>query len=47
MEAQLFVGMTSKVTDICRMSRSKEFMHTLEENVRFRGHPNKLLSDCE
>ena len=46
-EAQLFVGMKTNVTDIYPMSRPKEFVHTLEDNVRFRGRPSKLLSDSE
>jgi hypothetical protein len=42
---QIFVGMITDVVDIFPLQMSKQFFDTLEDNVRFRGSPTKLVSD--
>jgi len=42
---QVFVGMNTDVVDIYPLQTSKQFVNTLEDNVRFRGAPTKLVSD--
>jgi hypothetical protein len=42
---QVFVGMCTDVVDIYPLQSSKQFANTLEDNIRFRGAPTKLLSD--
>ena len=41
----LFVGTTNFVTDVYRMKTDKQFVNTLEENIRKRGAICKLISD--
>jgi hypothetical protein len=43
--AQLFVGRHSLVTDIYGMKSDKEFINSLEDNIRKRGAMDKLISD--
>ena len=43
--AQFFVGCESLVCDIYPMKSSKQFVNTLEDNIRERGAMNKLISD--
>ena len=43
--AQIFVGKDSLVSDVYPMHSSKQFVHTLEDNIRFRGAMSKLFSD--
>lgn len=43
--AQLFVGRNSLVTDVYGMKSLKQFVNTLEDNVRKRGAMDKLISD--
>jgi hypothetical protein len=43
--AQIFVGRDSLVTDIVGMSTDKQFVNTLEDNIRYRGAMDKLISD--
>ena len=43
--AQVFVGTTSLVTDVEGMKTEKQFVNTLEDNIRRRGAPTKLISD--
>ena len=43
--AQLFVGRNSLVTDVYPMKSIKQFVNTLEDNVRKRGAMDKLVSD--
>jgi hypothetical protein len=43
--AVLFVGMRSFVTDKYGVKTDKQFVNTLEDNIRERGAPNKLISD--
>ena len=43
--AQIFVGTTSLLTDVYGMKSDKQFVNTLEDNIRKRGAPNKLISD--
>ena len=43
--AQIFVGKDSLVSDLCPMQSSKQFVNTLEDNIRFRGAMTKLISD--
>jgi len=43
--AQIFVGTESMVTDIYGIKSDKEFINTLEDNIRERGAPTKLISD--
>jgi hypothetical protein len=43
--AQLFIGMESLVCDVEGMKTDKQFINTLEDNIRHRGAPTKLISD--
>ena len=43
--AQLFVGTEMLTTDCYEMKSNKEFINTLEDNVRERGAMSKLVSD--
>ena len=43
--AQLFVGKESLVSDIYPMRSGKQFVNTLEDNIRRRGAMDKLISD--
>ena len=43
--AQIFVGTESLVTDVYGMKTDKEFVNTLEDNIRTRGAMDKLISD--
>ena len=41
----LFVGTKTLVTDVYGVKTDKQFVNTLEDNIRERGAPNKLISD--
>ena len=43
--AQIFVGRKSLVTNVYGMGSTKEFVNTLEDNIRKRGAMDKLISD--
>ena len=43
--AQIFVGKRTLVTDIYPLKSQKQFVNTLENNIRFRGAMTKLISD--
>jgi hypothetical protein len=43
--AQIFVGTKSLVTDVEGMKSDKQFVNILEDNIRHRGAPTKLISD--
>ena len=43
--AQFFVGRESLVSDVYGMKTDKEFVNTLEDNIRRRGAMDKLISD--
>ena len=43
--AQLFVGTESLLSDVYGMKTDKQFVNTLEDNIRERGAPSKLVSD--
>ena len=43
--AQLFVGKDTLVSDVYAMHSSKQFVHTLEDNIGFSGAMRKLISD--
>ena len=43
--AQLFVGRESLVTDVYGVKTEKQFVNTLEDNIRKRGAMDKLISD--
>ena len=43
--AQILVGKDSLVSDVYPMHSSKQFVNTLEDNIRFRGAMSKLISD--
>jgi hypothetical protein len=45
MQCQIFVGCNTDVVDVYPLQRPKQFVNTLEDNVRFRGAPTKLISD--
>ena len=45
MAAQLFVGRESLVTDVYGVKTEKQFVNTLEDNIRKRGAMDKLISD--
>ena len=44
-QAQVFVGRDSLVTDVYPMKSGKQFVNTLEDNIRQRGAMDKLLRD--
>ena len=44
-QAQVFVGRDSLVADVYPMKSGKQFVNTLERNIRRRGAMDKLLSD--
>jgi hypothetical protein len=44
--AQIFVGRESLVADAYGLKTDKEFVNTLEDNIRERGALDKLISDC-
>ena len=43
--AQFYVGMTTQVCDAYGMKSEKQFVNTLEDIIRERGAPTKLVSD--
>ena len=43
--AQLYVGRKSLVTDVYGIKTEKQFVNTLEDNIRKRGAMDKLISD--
>ena len=43
--AQIFVGTETFVTDVYGMKTEKQFVNTLEDNIRERGAMSRLLSD--
>jgi hypothetical protein len=43
--AQIFVGTETMVTDVYGMKTEKQFVNTLEDNIRERGVMSRLLSD--
>jgi hypothetical protein len=43
--AVIFVGCRTLVTDIYGIKTDKQFVNTLEDNIRDRGAPTKLISD--
>ena len=43
--AVLFTGYDTQVTDIYGIKTDRQFVNTLEDNIRQRGAPNKLISD--
>ena len=44
-QAQVFVGRDTQVTDAYPMKSGKQFVNTLEDDIRRRGAMDKLLSD--
>ena len=44
-KAQIFAGMDTFITDVYGMKAEKQFVNTLEDNIRHRGVMNKLVSD--
>ena len=42
---QSFVGKRTLVTDVYPLKSQKQFVNTLEDNIRFRGAMTKLISD--
>ena len=43
--AQFFIGCDSMVCDLYPLKSSKQFVNTLEDNIRERGAMNKLISN--
>ena len=43
--AVLFVGRATTVSDVYGVKRDREFVSTLEDNIRDRGAPHRLISD--
>ena len=43
--AQFFVGLTSQVCDVYPLKSEKQFVNTLEDIIRERGAPTRLVSD--
>jgi hypothetical protein len=44
--AQIFVGRETLVADCYGLKTDKQFVNTLEDNIRERGAMDKLISDC-
>ena len=44
--AQIFHGKDTKLTDVYGITSQKEFVNTLEDNIRECGAMSKLISDC-
>jgi biotin synthase-like enzyme len=44
--AQIFVGRELLVADVYGLRTDKEFVNTLEDNIREWGAMDKLISDC-
>ena len=44
-QAQVFVGRDSLVAEVYPMKSGKQFVNTLEDNIRRKGAMDKLLSD--
>ena len=42
--AQLFIGRNPLVSDAYGVKSDKEFVNTLEDNIRYRGAMDKLIS---
>ena len=45
-QAQNFVSCNMDVVDVYPLQTKKQFINTLEDNVRFRGAKSKIISDC-
>ena len=45
MMAQIFVGKDTLVSDVYPIQSSKQFVNTLEDNMRFSEAMSKLISD--
>jgi hypothetical protein len=43
--AQIYVGMKSQVCDVYGMKTDGQFVNTLQDNIRQRGAPTRLISD--
>ena len=43
--AQIFVGKRTLVSDVYPLKSQKQFVNTLEDNIRFKGAMTKLISD--
>ena len=43
--AVIFTGLDTQVTDVYSVKSDSQFVHTLEDNIRYRGAPTKLISD--
>ena len=43
--SHLLVGKTTLVSDEYPLKSTKQFINTLEDNIRFRGAMSKLISD--
>jgi hypothetical protein len=43
--AVIFVGTSTKVTDVHDIKKDNQFANTLEDNIIQRGAPNRLISD--
>jgi Reverse transcriptase (RNA-dependent DNA polymerase) len=43
--AVIFTGLETQVTDVYSIKTDKQFVNTLEDNIRYRGAPTKLISD--
>ena len=43
--AQVFVGVESLVTDVYAINTDRQFLNTLEDQIRARGAPTKLVSN--
>ncbi len=44
-QASIFVGRRSHVTDVYPQKTDSDFVHSLQDNIRERGAPNRLLTD--
>jgi hypothetical protein len=45
--AKFFVGRESHLADVYRLKTDKEFVNTLDDNIREQGAMSKLISTCE
>ena len=43
--ATIFTGLDTQVTDVYGIKADRQFVNTLEDNIRYRGAPTRLISD--
>ena len=43
--AVIFTGLDTQATDVYGIKTDRQFINTLEDNIRYRGAPTRLISD--